>query len=103
MATRGETAAQGGAGQTLRIDRLLFFLRLAKSRSLAQKWVEQGHMRLNGVRIAHAHQAVRVGDVLTLPPISPAPTGARVMTLIALPHRRGPASEAQACYCEQIA
>ena len=91
------------AGQSLRIDRLLFFLRLAKSRSLAQKWVEQGHMRLNGVRVATAHQPVRVGDVLTLPPMTPTATGARLIRLTALPHRRGPAAEAQACYCESLA
>lgn len=86
-------------GRSLRIDRLLFFLRLAKSRTLAQKWVETGHMRLNGARVASAHQAVRVGDVLTLP----TPNGARLIRLTALPHRRGPAAEAQACYCETIA
>ena len=97
---RTDTAANGTA-HSLRIDRLLFFLRLAKSRSLAQKWVEQGHMRLNGVRVTTAHHPVRVGDVLTLPPILGAPTGVRLIRVTALPHRRGPAAEAQSCYCEQ--
>ena len=31
----------------LRIDRLLWFLRFSKSRSLAQKWVADGHFRRN--------------------------------------------------------
>jgi ribosome-associated heat shock protein Hsp15 len=84
--------------QSLRIDRLLFFLRFAKSRSLAQKWVEQGHMRINGARVTHAHQAVRVDDMLTLPTA----TGARLIQVTALPHRRGPAAEAQDCYCEPL-
>ena len=85
--------------ESLRIDRLLFFLRLSKSRSSAQKWVEEGHFRLNGRRVQSAHQLVRCGDCLTLP----LPNGARVVRIDTLPHRRGPAAEAQSCYCEQIA
>lgn len=86
---------------SLRIDRLLFFLRLTKSRSLAQKWVEQGHLRVNGQRVSSAHYAVKVGDVLTLPPMLSGATDARVLAITELPHRRGPAEEARSCYCEQ--
>ena len=86
-----------GPNASLRIDRLLFFLRLTKSRSLAQKWVEQGHMRVNGHRVSSAHYAVKVGDVLTLPTAN----DARVFAITAIPDRRGPAAEAQSCYCEQ--
>ncbi len=92
-------AASSNASPTssLRIDRLLFFLRLTKSRSLAQKWVEQGHLRVNGHRVSSAHYAVKVGDVLT----RPTATDARVLAIMELPHRRGPAEEARSCYCEQ--
>ena len=90
-----------GPNASLRIDRLLFFLRLAKSRSLAQKWVEQGHMRVNGHRVSSAHYAIKVGDVVTLPPMLSGAFDSRVLAIIALPHRRGPAAEAQSCYCEQ--
>jgi ribosome-associated heat shock protein Hsp15 len=78
----------------MRIDKLLWFLRLAKSRSLAQQWAETGHIRRNGRRVERSAQAVVVGDVLTVP-LAPQTIAIKVM---ALPTRRGPASEAQACY-----
>lgn len=80
----------------MRIDKLLWFLRLAKSRGLAQEWAEAGHIRRNGHRVERAAQAIAVGDVLTLP------LGVRVIAIrvTALPVRRGPAPEAQACYTQ---
>ena len=78
----------------MRIDKLLFFLRLAKSRSLAQNWAEAGHIRLNGRRIEKGSATVRVGDIITMP------LGEAVLTLklLSVPVRRGPASEAQLFY-----
>lgn len=78
----------------LRIDRLLFFLRIAKSRTLAQGWAEAGHIRVNGRRIEKGSAVVSIGDVVTLP------KGDAVLTikLLNMPDRRGPASEAQLCY-----
>lgn len=78
----------------MRIDKLLWYLRLAKTRPVAQAMAEGGHMRINGRRIERAHLKVAAGDVLTVP------TGGavRVIEIIALPARRGPAPEAQACY-----
>jgi ribosome-associated heat shock protein Hsp15 len=78
----------------MRIDKLLWFLRLTKTRPLAQAVAEAGHVRLNGRRVERAHQKIAVGDVLVIP----AGPGARVIEVIALPNRRGPASEAQQCY-----
>lgn len=78
----------------MRIDKLLWFLRLAGSRGFAQEWVAAGHIRLNGRRVERASTAVRPGDVLVLP----MRTQVRVVEIVALPSRRGPASEAQACY-----
>ncbi|PEQ12115.1 RNA-binding protein [Novosphingobium sp. PC22D] len=80
----------------MRIDKVLWYLRLAKSRSTAQAMAEQGHIRLNGRRVERAHAKVAAGDVMTLP----SPAGVRVIELVALPHRRGPAPEARACYTE---
>ena len=82
------------SSETLRIDKLLWFLRLAGSRSLAQDWVGEGHIRLNGRRIERASTAVRCGDVLVLPLHS----GVRVIAVTRLPSRRGPAEEARGCY-----
>ncbi|MFA7597064.1 MAG: S4 domain-containing protein [Novosphingobium sp.] len=78
----------------MRIDRLLWFLRFAKTRSLAQKWVEEGHIRRNGKRIDRTGQPIAVGDVLTLPLRS----GVLVIQLTAIPARRGPPQEARDCY-----
>lgn len=78
----------------LRIDRLLFFLRIAKSRTLAQGWAESGHIRVNGRRIEKGSATVSVGDVITFP------KGDAVLAikLLHIPIRRGPATEAQFCY-----
>lgn len=78
----------------MRLDRLLFCLRLAKSRTLAQQWIAEGHIRRNGARVTRQDQAVAAGDVLTLP----LARKVLVIELLALPTRRGPAAEAQACY-----
>jgi ribosome-associated heat shock protein Hsp15 len=81
-------------GGTLRIDKLLWHLRFAKSRTLAQSWVAAGHMRVNGNRVEHTHIAISVGDIITF---------ARDEDIVAvridkIPLRRGPAPEAQKCY-----
>jgi ribosome-associated heat shock protein Hsp15 len=78
----------------LRIDKLLFFLRFAKSRTLAQNWAEAGHIRLNGRRVEKASLPIATGDVITLP------IGEAVVTfkLLSMPSRRGPACEAVLCY-----
>lgn len=79
---------------SLRIDKLLFFLRIAKSRTLAQGWAEAGHIRINGVRVEKGSYSVHLGDVITLP------KGEAVLAvkLLEMPSRRGPPAEAQACY-----
>jgi ribosome-associated heat shock protein Hsp15 len=78
----------------MRIDKLLCFLRLTKTRSLAHRMAEEGHIRLNGRRVERAHHAVCVGDVLVIP----LGQNVRVIRLLALPNRRGPPDEANACY-----
>jgi ribosome-associated heat shock protein Hsp15 len=78
----------------VRIDKLLWYLRLARSRTVAQEMAEQGHIRANGRRVERAHHKVAAGDVLTVP----VGREVRVIELLALPVRRGPASEAQSLY-----
>ncbi|HEY6815726.1 MAG TPA: S4 domain-containing protein [Croceibacterium sp.] len=78
----------------MRLDRLLFTLRFSKSRTLAQRWIAEGHIRRNGERVMRQDLAVAVGDVLTLP----LAREVLVIELLDLPARRGPASEARACY-----
>ncbi len=83
-----------GAAGSIRLDKLLWYLRFARSRSLAQAMVAAGHIRLDGRRVTRASSAVRAGETLVLP------VGERieVIRLLSLPLRRGPAPEAQACY-----
>lgn len=82
--------------ESLRIDKILWHLRLSKSRSLAQALVAQGHIRINGRRVEKPSVEVKVGDALTIP------RGNAVLAIriLAIPPRRGPAPEAQACYAE---
>ena len=86
--------ASPGAAGSIRLDKLLWFLRFARSRSIAQAMVETGHIRLDGRRVTRSSSAVHAGATLVLP------VGERieVIRLLTLPQRRGPAPEAQACY-----
>jgi ribosome-associated heat shock protein Hsp15 len=52
------------AGQRQRIDKWLFFARIAKSRTLAQGWVEAGHVTVNGQKIRRPSADVKIGDRL---------------------------------------
>lgn len=78
----------------MRIDRLLCTLRFVRTRSVAAKLATQGHLRRNGVRVLRASQEVLIGDVLTIPLGSTV----RLIEVLALPEKRGPAREAQSCY-----
>jgi len=80
----------------MRLDQFLFFIRLAKSRTLAQGLIETGHVRLDGKRVAKSAEVVRPGSVIALPMRGQV----RVLRVLALPARRGPASEARSCYEE---
>lgn len=81
-------------GETLRLDKWLWFARFVKSRSLATKLVIDGRMRVNGAPTQKAHYSVKAGDVLTFP-LGP---HIRVIKVVALGDRRGPATEAQSLY-----
>ena len=80
----------------MRIDRYLHCIRLVKSRTLAQAVIETGHVRIDGRRVAKASEDVRVGAIVALP----LRDHVRVLKVLALPQRRGPADEARACYEE---
>jgi ribosome-associated heat shock protein Hsp15 len=80
----------------VRIDRYLHCIRLAKSRTLAQAIIAEGHTRIDGKRVEKPSEEVRVGSVIALP----LRDQVRVLRVLALPGRRGPPPEARACYEE---
>jgi ribosome-associated heat shock protein Hsp15 len=80
----------------MRIDRFLHSIRLVKSRTLAQSVIETGYVRIDGRRIDKSSDDVRVGSVVALPLHGKV----RILRVLCLPQRRGPAAEARACYEE---
>ncbi len=78
----------------MRIDRFLWFARLATSRTAAQVIAQAATLRLDGRRIDRAHAPVRVGSILTFVQHG----RVRVIRIEALPSRRGPPSEAATLY-----
>lgn len=78
----------GGGEQ--RIDKWLFFARVVKSRTLAQKLAVSGAVRLNREKVTHAARTVRPGDVLTIS----LNERVRVLRILDPGLRRGPAPEA---------
>lgn len=77
-----------------RIDKWLFFARIAKSRTLGGKLAAGGNVRVNREKIDQASFLVKPGDALTI-------TLERrivVLKILGCGLRRGPAPEAQLLY-----
>ena len=78
----------------LRVDKWLWHARFVKSRTLGQKLVASGAVRVNRAPVMSPAQAVRPGDVLTLG----LPRRILVARVVELGERRGPAPEARGLY-----
>ncbi|CCQ75535.1 RNA-binding S4 domain-containing protein [Magnetospira sp. QH-2] len=81
-------------GPSLRVDKWLWQARFFKSRTLAGKFVQTGKLHMDGETVTKAHHLVRPGDVLTFPQ----GPHMRVIQILALGTRRGPAPEARTLY-----
>ena len=79
---------------TLRLDKWLWYARFFKTRSLATQLCNAGKVRVAGQSVSKAHLAVRPDMVLTFPQGQ----HVRVIKVLALGTRRGPAKEAQTLY-----
>src|SRR5688500_4058326 len=77
-----------------RLDRWLFFSRAVKSRSLAQKFIETGAVRVNSERTVASDRRVGAGDVLTMT----LHHQLKVWRVLDPGTRRGPAPEAATLY-----
>lgn len=81
---------------SLRLDKWLVYARFVKTRERAQDLIENTRIRVNRVVVEKAAHPVRPGDLITLP-LGP---GIRVLRVLALGERRGPAAEARTLYEE---
>ena len=80
----------------IRLDKWLWQARFFKTRTLAAKVVAAGHVRVNSVRTDRPAHRVGPGDTLTFPQAREI----RVVRILALGTRRGPAAEAQGLYTD---
>jgi ribosome-associated heat shock protein Hsp15 len=80
---------------SLRIDRWLFWCRFFKTRSAATAAVVGGHVKINGER-ATPGSRIKRGDQIDLVREQLRYS----FEVLEIPRRRGPATEARACYSE---
>jgi len=79
-----------------RLDKWLWSARFMRHRSECAALVSQGGLRINRQPTEKPHARLRVGDVITLP----LRDTVRVIEVLALAQRRGPASAAATLYRE---
>jgi ribosome-associated heat shock protein Hsp15 len=80
--------------KALRLDKWLWYARFFKTRNMATRLISSGKLRLNGEVMSKPHRAALVGQVLTFVQQNEV----RVIEIIALGQRRGPAIEAVTLY-----
>lgn len=84
------------ADSGLRLDKYLWYVRIAKTRAQAADLAAEGHLRIDGRPVARAHAPVRIGNVLSFPLHG----RVRILRVEMIPARRGPSPEAQGCYTD---
>ncbi len=77
-----------------RLDKWLWFTRVVKTRSLAQKLIKGGHVRVNLQRVSSPSHQLKTDDVLTVT----LSRQVKVLKFIDAGTRRGPAVEAVTLY-----
>lgn len=80
----------------IRLDKWLWQARFFRTRSLAARVVAGALVRVNGVRTRKPAHLVGPGDTLTFPLAN----RVRVVRILALGERRGPAGEARSLYLD---
>ena len=80
--------------QAQRLDKWLWCARLAKTRSGAQRAIEAGKVRINGIRALKASRLLQQGDVVTATLLG----RLSVVRVIDAAERRGPATLARSLY-----
>lgn len=80
----------------LRLDKWLWHARFFKTRSLAASKVAEGAIRVNAARVEKRSTTIGPGDMLTFAQ----GRAVRVIEVLAIGTRRGPATEAQTLYAD---
>lgn len=91
-----ESAQETLSPETLRLDRLLVYLRFARTRSAARVMIEGRSLRRNRKHVQRASEKIAIGDVLTLVVSGEV----RIIELVALPKRRASPALAKTFYQE---
>jgi ribosome-associated heat shock protein Hsp15 len=84
------------SGESLRLDKWLWYARFAKTRALAQKLIERGQVKVNGAGAQKPSAGVRPGDTVAvvMGPVR------RTVIVRDTGERRGPPAEARTLYDE---
>ncbi|MDY7098840.1 MAG: S4 domain-containing protein [Pseudomonadota bacterium] len=88
--------SEAGAEAGMRLDRLLVYLRFARTRSVARAMIEAQALRRNRKHVRRASENVAIGDILTLA----VGDEVRVVEVVSLPSRRASPALAKSFYRE---
>ena len=75
--------------KTIRLDIYLYYIRIFKSRRLANQFVSFNRLRISGQVTQKAHKMISIGDVLTMT----IKDTVKIFRVLDIPNRRGPYSE----------
>ncbi len=81
-----------------RLDKWLFFARLAKSRAIAQRWIAEDLVRVNGQPVQQASHGLKRGDRVEILTWRGLERSARTVIMLLPGERRGPYEEARHLY-----
>lgn len=90
--------ADGGGVPALRLDKFLWFARLARTRSAAARLCAEGRVAIAGIVAVKPHQPVRIGDWITVEQ----GRWRRRLRVTALGERRGGTADARLLYDEPV-
>ncbi len=86
----------GASRPEMRIDRLLVYLRFARTRSVARDMIEAHALRRNRKHVLRVSEMIAIGDVLTMM----VGNEVRVIQVLSLPQRRASSALAKSHYRE---
>ncbi len=92
----GPALSKQSLAERQRLDKWLWFARVVRTRTLATRLVDDGHVRVNTQRVETPAKPVGPGDVLTIA----LERQVRVLRIVAIAPRRGGAEDAKRLFEE---